>query len=590
MLALALVLLSFATAQAGPALGSTLDAPPQASELQAPGCEVHVQFPDGSDADKACVYVTPSSGVLVPSMPRPGEIRRVTCSASGRAKIRLPDATRPAYVWAVTRRKGVRYATRVHAIPAPARDLRIELIEFPVSKIRVVGLDAWRRLLPQSRHFECVFVHRKYPHPSFRVTIPSEVNPVLPLPPLPSGVYDVHVVDEAGHIDAVTFVPYFFDRVDREHVYERDVPLKRVLLGAPTLVRLRLESAALEGRSLAGVPASVQVFSKQALVALSRRVAVDERGAVELLLPDLVDRQGSAGIGLRVFARGFAPAKKTFSCKRDMPRDDVLALEPVDFGSSLAPPRSTKADALWVSMQLPDESSATVLRLNAVERSLLAPLKTGWRGFFVERRGGRLWPVAGEIRQGDALRRGEQLRESVFVLRDGERLLPGAHVELCVLDGGKAVASVPLRADARAEVNVRLPEGLHYVLAAHEQAGASFTPVLVRDGGRHEIELQPFATYHGSVRCRDGERAGGAVIKLVPDLRSVPTEILRCMLDVIPQPAHCDARGRYRLRLPSFVPRWQLQFRKELYGRECRAAGLLEPQFAYRARDFVIDD
>ena len=246
---------------------------------------------------------------LLARAPQFGAITKTFRSdARGRARCEL-DWRRVWSAWAVHDRKdGTRLASRVHAVSL-GRPLRLQLSSYAVPNVRLAGeIDAWRRFAPKLR---VAFVLAEHPSATFVVDIPQprgERRPALRLPPLPIANYYPCLVDkDGGVLDSRYYSPAFATDDPPEELYERDVPLKRIVFAAPKLFALRVTDS--KGTALPGAEVSLrpEYASSQDRLTVERRFRCDAEGRVAVPLANRkAGFRGWQTLRIVVTAPGFA--------------------------------------------------------------------------------------------------------------------------------------------------------------------------------------------------------------------------------------------------------------------------------------------
>lgn len=236
----------------------------------------------------------------------------------GRVRVRL-SKDRAWSVWSVwddpsAKAKGARLASALTRV-SPGRPQRLRLEPFPVPNARLIGLEAWRKLLGE--RLGLAFVSLSEPATMFRVPLPDaaegEDGPVVRVAPLPLGNFFPALVDgSGGFLDSVYFSPAFHEGdADVEPLYERDYPLKRVELGKPVLLACRVVDST--GEAVAAARIFVRPDTRRSPLQLERVLQSDAEGGFELLAA-LKERQRTRyPLQISILAPGYRPLHATVS-------------------------------------------------------------------------------------------------------------------------------------------------------------------------------------------------------------------------------------------------------------------------------------
>ena len=166
----------------------------------------------------------------------------VETDKNGRARAKLSRG-RSWAAWAAWDGPNGRLTSKLKFPVTRGRPLRLTVETFPVSKVRVVNLKQWRKVIPSG--LSLAFISDGDHSTIFKRELGKEKEPVFKLPPLPHGNYFPTLLGPRGEfLDTIYFNHQFYTgQPDAEELYERDVPLKRFVLGRPIKINARVVDA-----------------------------------------------------------------------------------------------------------------------------------------------------------------------------------------------------------------------------------------------------------------------------------------------------------------------------------------------------------
>ena len=518
---------------------------------------VRVIGPDGAPAAHARVLLC---SVPLPDYPLVGTVlRRALTDAKGKASVRVGGG-RQWSVWAVHDVDGKRFASPLQPLLQPGRPIRLELAPFPVSCVRIQRLAAWRK---QTESLALEFVSEASPFPRLPTALPDGDEPVVSVPDLPLGNYHPVLVDKAGFLDARYFSPAFHEgEADVEQLYEREVPLKRVVLGEPTATRWKLTGP--DGKAVADASVFVRPNGHGTLM-VERRLTSDAEGGFELLLP--WRGKGNRGwyrIDLLIVAPGFAPAMYL------LPAYDRKKVEfEVRLRSAVTREvqvQNTPPGCSWLyktmffgPLQQNRVTVFTPLAVDARDRLRLPGVSQGGAELYLLDDTGAI-PAPFDPHHNQTIDAAERIPVALRVVDARGRAVRGGDVQLCRVVDGRAASSVPHAIGPNGVCALGMWPGACLVYVVHPLRGDALAAVTVAKGSPPlEFRLAPFVTLDGSVvkLNEDGEEmpAPSLPVEFVPQLDKVTTPLYWRWYSRVFGPVVTGADGRFRVRLSSLAER-----------------------------------
>lgn len=484
----------------------------------------------------------------------------------GRVRVRIGSG-RVWSAWAVHDSAKGRLASPVRSSIVAGRPLRLVLERFAVAKVRIRGLAQWRERFGDD--LGCAFGIHLAPHAVIRSELPAGEEPVLALPPLPMGNYfPLLTTAEGEFLDARYFSPEFLEDNPPEELYERRVPLKRFVLGVPTVTRWQVRDPT--GDPVAGARVFVRPF--YAGLQHERRLTADARGEFELVLPYRAEGQ-RGWTTIRVFL--LAPGRRTFVRVLDSPvsgKDGKLQVR-LARGPELhwklvsEEGHDFTHEKIWLRTFFASE-------LRKSGASALVPIQVGADGRLELPAPGNLdhepWQLFG-LRDGLPVQLWSKttgvvpreleldLRRLVPVALDfvhrGEKGVLGGEAHLCRLQGGRAVDSTPYPIDRDGTCRLQLMPGEHRFYAMNDRRGDAFFKLVVAPGKPVEktIHLRPFTRIAGVVRSPGGDPAEGVDISTSPSIASLDAQLFQSWHSRLFGRIRSDEHGRFELRVSRLV-------------------------------------
>lgn len=543
------------------------------------------------------VYVVASPGI-VPL--RANSAREYRCDDRGRVRIPVGSGA-PSWIWAVADTEAGRLASAARTVGDIGRPQRLEMKVFPVGKIRIVGLEAWRKKLPASREFRCAVVQDGPPHVRFDIPLPAGDGHVLELPPLPWANYFPSVVDEHGLLDVRYFSPAFVVDDPPEELYEREVPLKRFVMGEPTEFRCDLVVPAGQDEGVqpvedgrASLHGGYQGFE------IARDLEIDASGRVEFLLPKRgVTRLGWQTMSLHAYVDGHMPGRISYPA---FPTADKSVLKLVAGEPSRWDIHGRRADDEIVLMTTAAPIGSWERLVHVVAKGENAPIRlpamggpVGSKSHVLLLRDGVLSPIVREVSAKVRVDLDTDLVSVDLRVLRGERPVPHARVEIGLSSGGLVDDALIHVANREGVCRLRLPPGQWYVYAAHPKHGSTFTNFVVRTPANaresrveHRLVIEPYAEFHGQILLPGDEPAASAELNIVSEFRSIDARPLDRWVRFIDQSRKAGADGRFRLRLPSFVPKWQVYVAHQVGANYYSGSRLFETQSSADPIEFLL--
>ncbi|GEM_PF-6001849 len=513
------------------------------------------------------------------------ERREVQSDARGRVRVRLP-AGRSWYVFAVHDEGRLRFASRQVPI-APGRPRKLILEPFPVPYLSVVGLEKWRKIFGKRLRF--AWVTSESPSSIFTVELPEEKVPVLRHPPLPFGNFFPALIDDRGGLlDFVYFSPAFHEGDPQvEPLYDRDYPLKKVILAEPVRVEGRVQGT--EGAKAAG--ARLFWRPEYSVMRLGREIPLRADGSFTAWLPY---RDGGERAHYTSRLLAIAPDRivrhRTLAellAKRDGKRkggiEAVLELPPgrgmewsVQGDGGNGPPEGILWWRLWSSN--PKEPKRKVflwvdLPLEGPGRipipDCLGPHE-GILGFLMQ--GGETIPISMGTRKllpqkwtFDL----KSLREVEIEVSGNGRPVPGGKIRVFPKLIGMPPPVIEPSLDRKGRCGIRLFPGTYGMIAWNDRYGVKGGEFQVGLGDgplRWKVELEPFLSLHGRLIDEDGNGVKGRVVYANPaEGKNVPWYVEIRGLNLPPLVSRpTEADGSFEIQVPSwsrYYSLWEMEDR-----------------------------
>ncbi|GEM_PF-4527246 len=185
-------------------------------------------------------------------------------------------------VWACLDRGRKRFASKAILIE-PGGKAQLRLRRFPVPFVRLVGLEAWRKIYGDQLRIEWSSLPYYLPdgiRAHFSRDIPKGPDPILKIPPLPwDTYYPLLIHKKEGTLGFMYLGPSFSNAPTSQSLYERDYPLKRFPLGTP----ISIQGKAVDPRGTPIPGARVILLSTNGAIP-HREVQTDNKGLFHFYL------------------------------------------------------------------------------------------------------------------------------------------------------------------------------------------------------------------------------------------------------------------------------------------------------------------
>lgn len=530
---------------------------------------VRVVDKDGERVAKASVYSLCYDDFHVP---RSGAAIRTACDEQGRARLVVSE-TKPTWIWAVVERDSLRFASIARCLYDSGRPQTLVVHPYPVPKVRVMSVAAWRKLLPEGAKLSYAFVSEGPPHARFDVAALDTPAPrggqeqegqedsghVFDLPPLPYGNYFNALIDEAGLLSLRYYSPAFMNGSPQvEELYERDVPLKRIYYGEP--IERNLEVAipkGAEGADFSLGQALVRAANPYDGCQLERKCSFDAQGRAKLLFAKHTKGTGWLALAVHALVPGYRPGRLPLA---EYPEQANLALKlEVGEKTSWRIEGTAPGDRLIVvTTPIPIGSFERVVYdfdVTAALPSFDGPLAAETHAFLS--RGAVLRPLhIGQLPSKLAVHVEDALIDVTIVAKNRERVLPRAWVEVVLGNRSTFKEAISLVTDDEGRCSLRMPPGRATIYVASSRQGAVLASIDLAKSGEYEVCVEPYATFTGKVTLH--EHGVPATLSIRADFRSFDPRMLDRWVRVAAESWRADDQGRFRIDLPAFVPVWTL--------------------------------